>query len=56
MPRKDKRPRPISEKTRQEDERLREELRNADLKKFDRAMDKLMKQPSGKPKDDAEDA
>jgi hypothetical protein len=49
MPRKDKRPRPISEKTRQEDEKLREELRNADLKKFDKAMDKLMK-PDGKKK------
>jgi hypothetical protein len=31
------------EKTRQEDERLREELRNADVKKFDKAMDNLMK-------------
>jgi len=50
MPRKINKPRPITEKTRQEDERLREELRNADLKKFDKAMDGLMKpQPAKKP-------
>ena len=48
MPRKINKPRPITEKTRQEDERLREELRNADLKKFDKAMDKLLKPGNGK--------
>jgi hypothetical protein len=42
MPRKINKPRPITEKTRQEDEKLRRELDNADLKKFDKAMDKLM--------------
>ena len=43
MPRKIKKPQPISEKTRQEDERLRRELDNADLKKFDEMMDRVMK-------------
>jgi hypothetical protein len=46
MPRKVNKPQPITEKTRQEDEKLRRELDNADLKKFDKAMDKLMK-PGG---------
>jgi hypothetical protein len=43
MPRKINKPRPITEKTREEDEKLRRELDNADLKKFDKAMDEMMK-------------
>jgi len=34
---------PISEKLRAEDEKLREELRHFDLKKFDKALDKAIK-------------
>ena len=45
MPRKDKRPHPISEQTRQEDERLREELRKADPEKFKKALKSLMQKP-----------
>jgi len=33
---------PLSEKTRAEDERLRESLRNADMKAFDRALGKAI--------------
>jgi hypothetical protein len=33
---------PVSEKTRAEDERLREMLRNADLKRFDKAIQKAI--------------
>jgi hypothetical protein len=43
MPRKINKPQPITEKTRQEDARLREGLENADLEVFDKAMDKMMK-------------
>jgi len=32
----------VTEKTRQEDERLREELRNADMEKFKKALNPLM--------------
>jgi len=32
----------VTEKTRQEDERLREELRNADMDKFKKALKPLM--------------
>jgi hypothetical protein len=43
MPRKDKkRHYPISEETRQEDERLREELRKADPEKFKKLLKPLM--------------
>jgi len=35
-----KKKKPISEKQRESDEKLREELRNFDLKKFDEALDK----------------
>jgi hypothetical protein len=49
MPKKrSKPPKPISEKQRAEDEKLREELRNADLKRFDEAMGKMMKPISPK--------
>jgi hypothetical protein len=34
---------PISEKKRAEDEKLREELRNFDLKKFDKVLEKAIK-------------
>ena len=37
-----KKKKPISEKQRISDEKLREELRNLDLKKFDRALDKVI--------------
>jgi hypothetical protein len=45
MPRKDKSKRhvPISEKTRQEDERLRRELENADPEKFKRIVKPLFR-------------
>ena len=39
---KDKRPHPISEETRQEDERLRKELEKADPEKFKKALKSLM--------------
>ncbi len=42
MPRKDKGKHPISEETRQEDERLREELRKADPEKFKKLLKPLM--------------
>jgi hypothetical protein len=34
---------PVTEKTRQEDERLRESLRYIDLRKFDKALEKAIK-------------
>jgi hypothetical protein len=37
-----KKKKPISDKQRESDERLREELRNFDLKKFDEALDKAI--------------
>jgi hypothetical protein len=37
---------PLSEKTRASDERLREALRSADLKKFDRALANAIKPPT----------
>jgi hypothetical protein len=37
-----KKKKPISEKQRDSDEKLREELRNFDLKKFDKALDKAL--------------
>jgi hypothetical protein len=37
-----KKKKPISEKQRQSDEKLREELRNFDLNKFDKALDKAI--------------
>jgi hypothetical protein len=43
-----KKKKPISAKQRESDEKLREELRNFDLKKFDKALDKAVKIPSGK--------
>jgi hypothetical protein len=36
----------VSDKLRASDEKLREELRNADLGKFDRALVKAIKQPT----------
>ena len=36
-------PKPVSEKQRAEDEKLRESLRNADLKTFDKALRKALK-------------
>jgi hypothetical protein len=42
MPRKDKKRHPISEETRQEDERLRKELANADPEKLKKALKPLM--------------
>ncbi|MGD0288653.1 MAG: hypothetical protein ABSC63_03205 [Candidatus Binataceae bacterium] len=41
-----KKKKPISEKQRESDEKLREELRNFDLKKFDEALDKAIKPPA----------
>jgi hypothetical protein len=38
-----KKKKPISEKQRESDEKLREELRNFDLKKFDKALDQAIK-------------
>jgi hypothetical protein len=38
-----------SEKQRAEDEKLREELRNFDLKKFDKVLEKAIKSPAPKP-------
>jgi hypothetical protein len=38
-----KKTKPISEKQRESDEKLREELRNFDLKKFDTALEKAIK-------------
>jgi hypothetical protein len=49
MPRKDKRPHPISEETRQEDERLRKELENADPEKFKKVLKPLMANRRPKP-------
>jgi hypothetical protein len=48
MPRKDKSKRhvPISEKTRQEDERLRRELENADPERFKRLVKPLFRSPN----------
>ena len=44
MPRKpSKKRKPVSEKQRESDEKLREELRNADLRKFDKALAKAVK-------------
>ena len=40
-----KKPKPISEKQRAEDEKLREELRHFDLKKFDEALEKAIANP-----------
>lgn len=37
-----KKPNPITEKTRAEDEKLKEELRHFDLKKFDKALEKVI--------------
>ena len=37
-----KKRKPLSEKQRESDEKLREELRNFDLKKFDKALDKAI--------------
>ena len=37
-----KKKKPISETQRESDEKLREELRNFDLKKFDEALDKAI--------------
>jgi hypothetical protein len=37
-----KKKKPISEKQRESDEKLREELRSFDLKKFDEALDKAI--------------
>jgi hypothetical protein len=48
MPRKERKLRPISEETRQEDERLREELRKADPEKFKKALKPLMKRDVGR--------
>jgi hypothetical protein len=45
-----KKKKPISEKQRESDEKLREELRNFDLKKFDKALDEAIKGPGGKSK------
>lgn len=41
---------PVSDETRAEDERLREMLRNADLKKLDKIITKAVK-PVGRPSD-----
>jgi hypothetical protein len=40
---------PISEKTRAEDEKLREELRNADIGKLKRLMQPLIEKPDAQP-------
>jgi hypothetical protein len=37
-----KKKKPLSEKQRESDEKLREELRNFDLRKFDKALDKAV--------------
>jgi len=37
-----KKKKPLSEKQRESDEKLREELRNFDLRKFDEALDKAI--------------
>jgi hypothetical protein len=39
---------PISEKQRAEDDKLREQLRHIDLKKFDKALEKAISPSSGK--------
>jgi hypothetical protein len=38
-----KKPKPISEKQRAEDDKLREQIRHIDLKKFDKALEKAIK-------------
>jgi hypothetical protein len=38
-----KKKKPLSEKQRESDEKLREELRNFDLRTFDKALDKAIK-------------
>jgi hypothetical protein len=40
-----KKKKPLSEKQRESDEKLRQELRNFDLKKFDEVLDKAIKPP-----------
>jgi len=41
-----KKPKPVTEKQRASDEELREKLRNADLKTFDKALGKAIKSAS----------
>jgi hypothetical protein len=44
VPRKRSKPKkPVSEKTRAEDEKLRELLRHADMKKFDEVLEKAIR-------------
>jgi hypothetical protein len=43
-----KKKKPLSEKQRESDEKLRDELRNFDLRKFDEALDKAIKPPKSK--------
>jgi hypothetical protein len=43
-----KRHKPISEKQRAEDDKLREQIRFIDLKKFDKALEKAIKPSSSK--------
>jgi len=46
MPRLRKKPKPITEKQRTIDDELREKLRKADLKKFDRALERVIRPTS----------
>jgi hypothetical protein len=41
---------PISDKLRAEDEKLRDELRNFDLKKFEKLLEKAIKSPTQRSK------
>jgi hypothetical protein len=45
---KPKPPRPLSDKQRASDDALRDLLRNADLKKFDRALGKAIESPKSR--------
>jgi hypothetical protein len=42
---KSKKPKPISEKLRAEDEKLRESIRRIDLEKFDKALERAINPP-----------